>query len=312
MATLPLFDLAHYLPAATAAASTADWPGAARDNGIHTTAYGLSASASRPRYAQRTDLLMNDSLERLHLSVWLNDAAQIDTGRHCVRAARHDVVALHLARAPMRMAFGGDNHHIVLTLAPALLHQLAAAQAEPFLARLRHAGGVHAQAGQARVLRAAHELQATLVDGTASALLREAKSLELLALMLQAAAPHPLQPALPASRHQARLRQARELLLRDLANAPDIPTLARACGLNAFQLKQGFKALFGLSVHALYQYERMHQAWQLIESGQANASEAGALVGYSNASHFGAAFRKQFGLLPSELKRRAVVCTKHQ
>ena len=305
MPTLPLFDLADYLPAA--AASTADWPGAARDNGIHTTAYGLSASASRPRYAQRTDLLMNDSLERLHLSVWLNDAAQIDTGRHCVRAARHDVVALHLARAPMRMAFGGDNHHVVLTLAPALLHQLAAAQAEPFLARLRHAGGVHAQAGQARVLRAAHELQATLTDGTASALLREAKSLELLALVLQAAAPHPQQPAPPASRHQARLRQARELLLRDLANAPDIPTLARACGLNAFQLKQGFKALFGLSVHALYQHERMHQAWQLIESGQANASEAGALVGYSNASHFGAAFRKQFGLLPSELKRRTAV-----
>lgn len=307
MSTLPLFNLADYLPAAAPAASTADWPGAARDNGIHTTAYGLSASASRPRYAQRTGLLMNDTLERLHLSVWLNDAAQIDTGRHCVRAARHDVVALHLAREPMRMCFGGDNHHVVLTLAPTLLHQLAAAQAEPFLARLQRAGGVHAQAGQARVLRAAHELQAALVDGTASALLREAKSLELLALMLQAAAPHPLQPALPASRQQARLRQARELLLRDLANAPNIPTLARACGLNAFQLKQGFKQLFGLSVHALYQNERMHHAWQLIESGQANASEAGALVGYSNASHFGAAFRKQFGLLPSELKRRAAV-----
>lgn len=307
MSTLPLFNLADYLPAAAPAASTADWPGAARDNGIHTTAYGLSASASRPRYAQRTGLLMNDTLERLHLSVWLNDAAQIDTGRHCVRAARHDVVALHLAREPMRMCFGGDNHHVVLTLAPALLHQLAAAQAEPFLARLQRAGGVHAQAGQARVLRAAHELQAALVDGTASALLREAKSLELLALMLQAAAPHPLQPAQPASRQQARLRQARELLLRDLANAPDIDTLARACGLNAFQLKQGFKQLFGLSVHALYQHERMHQAWQLIESGQANASEAGALVGYSNASHFGAAFRKQFGLLPSELKRRVAV-----
>lgn len=308
MSTLPLFNLADYLPAAAPAASTAEWPGAARDNGIHTTAYGLSASASRPRYARSTDLLMNDSLERLHLSVWLNDAAQVDTGRQYVRAARHDVVVLHLAREPMRMCFGGDNHHIVLTLAPALLHQLAATQAEPFLALLQRAGGVHAQASQARVLRAAHELQAVLVDGTASALLREAKSLELLALMLQAAAP---QPALPASRQQARLRQARELLLHDLANAPNIDTLARACGLNAFQLKQGFKQLFGMSVHALYQHERMHHAWRLIESGEANASEAGALVGYSNSSHFGAAFRKQFGLLPRELKRRVTVHVDH-
>lgn len=300
MSSLPIFDLADFLPAASDA--PADWSSVPGGGGCHTTAYGLSASASHSHYAQPTSLLMCDSLQRMYLSVWLRDGVSIGAGRSALRVGRHDVAAF-LTEEPVLARFGGHNHHVVLTLRPELLHELAQGQAEPFLARLDRAGRMKAEAGQARVLRAAHELEAALLDTASSALLREAKSLELLALMLAADAPQDM----PSGRQLARLRQARELLLQDLAHAPTIDELARACGLNAFALKQGFKRVFGLSVHALYQQERMRHAWQLIESGQAHATEAGRLVGYSNPSHFGAAFRKAFGVLPGQLKRRAAV-----
>lgn len=308
MSSLPYFDLADYLPAAPS--SAADWSAVPGDGGCHTTAYGLSASASRSHYAQPTSLLMGDSLQRMYLSVWLRDGVEIGAGRSATRVGRNDVAVFLNAGDPMLARFGGDNHHVVLTLRPELLHQLAQTQAEPFLARLRRAGRVKAEAGQARVLRAAHELEAVLLDAASSALLREAKSLELLALMLQAGTAD-TQPDMPSGRQLAQLRQARELLLQELAHAPTIDALARACGLNAFALKQGFKRVFGLSVHALYQQERMRHAWHLIESGQAHATEAGRLVGYSNPSHFGAAFRKAFGILPGQLKRRAAVSAHH-
>lgn len=68
--------------------------------------------------------------------------------------------------------------------------------------------------------------------------------------------------------------------------------------------KHGGQILFGLPVHAFYQRERMHLAWELIASGRANAGQAGGMVGYDNLSHFGAAFLRQFGILPGQLRRQ--------
>ncbi|MFT3803911.1 MAG: AraC family transcriptional regulator [Burkholderiaceae bacterium] len=304
MSSLPYFDLADYLPAVPG--STEAWSDLPWDGGSHTTAYGLSASASRSYYPEQTPLLMGDSLHRMYLSVWLRDGVQVGAGSRAIQINRHDVATFLNTDDPILAHFGGDNHHVVLTLRPELLHELATAQAEPFLAGLRRAGRVTTGAGHARVLRAAHELEAVLLDAGSSALLREAKSLELLALMLQTGSAE-ARPDMPTGRQLARLRQARELLLQDLTRPPTIDELARACGLNTFALKQGFKRLFGLSVHTLYQQERMRHAWHLIESGQAQAAEAGRLVGYRNASHFSDAFRKAFGVLPGQLKRRTAV-----
>ncbi|MGO1068795.1 helix-turn-helix domain-containing protein [Lysobacter sp. CA199] len=87
------------------------------------------------------------------------------------------------------------------------------------------------------------------------------------------------------------------MLLQDLARPPTIVELSRACGLNTLTLKRGFKLLFGQPAHALHQRERMAAAWRLIESG--------LNLGYANLSHFDAAFRRAFGLLPSELRWRS-------
>lgn len=52
-------------------------------------------------------------------------------------------------------------------------------------------------------------------------------------------------------------------------------------------------------------------AWpvRLIESSEMNVTETGEHLGYANLSHFGIAFKKQFGLPPSELRRRVAWAT---
>lgn len=100
-----------------------------------------------------------------------------------------------------------------------------------------------------------------------------------------------------------RLFRARDLLLADLAEAPTIAMLARETGLSVVKIKRGFRAMFGESVYALFQKERMHEAKRRLHTGNTSVMTVAADLGYTNASHFAAAFRKQFGFPPSRIKR---------
>jgi AraC family transcriptional regulator len=96
-----------------------------------------------------------------------------------------------------------------------------------------------------------------------------------------------------------RLLQAREVLLEDLGSPPDLAALAKRFDLSPAALNAGFKRTFGQTARALHQRERMREARRML-SGEASASvmEVAVRMGYSNASHFAAAFRKQFGVTP--------------
>jgi AraC family transcriptional regulator len=102
-------------------------------------------------------------------------------------------------------------------------------------------------------------------------------------------------------REKKQLLVAKDYLLHDLSAAPTIAELSRVVGLNQCKLKKGFKSLFGTSIYAHFQEERMHKAMQLLKSN--NVTETAMVMGYSNFSHFSTAFRKQFGMLPKEARR---------
>lgn len=103
---------------------------------------------------------------------------------------------------------------------------------------------------------------------------------------------------------QKKLLRARDLLLTDLSKAPTIAELARETGLSVVRLKRGFRQLFDHSIYGLFQQERMHTARQRLSSGDTPVIVVAADLGYTNASHFTAAFNKQFGVNPSAFKRR--------
>jgi AraC-like DNA-binding protein len=82
---------------------------------------------------------------------------------------------------------------------------------------------------------------------------------------------------------------------------PTIQQLSRIAAMSPTKLKIIFKKVYGIPLYEYYQRNRLKTARKLLQSRKYSVKEVGLNVGYSNLSHFAAAFRKEFGILPSEL-----------
>lgn len=102
-----------------------------------------------------------------------------------------------------------------------------------------------------------------------------------------------------------RLMRARGRLLEDLGKAPSLPELAREVGMSLPKLTRGFRQVFGNSVYGVFQQARMAQARSRLLAGEGSVMRVASDLGYANASHFATAFRKQFGINPSEIRFRS-------
>ena len=101
-----------------------------------------------------------------------------------------------------------------------------------------------------------------------------------------------------------RIHYAREILLQQLDTPPSLPNLARKVQLNECTLKRGFRQVFGETAFSCLHNHRMERARQLLIAGEVNVSEAARKVGIVNRGHFAAAFRKKYGVSPSEYLRQ--------
>ena len=97
------------------------------------------------------------------------------------------------------------------------------------------------------------------------------------------------------------MRRVEEMLVADLANPPTIAQLAREAAMSPSKLKKQFKDVFGLPIYEYFQKQRMQQARELLLDGHRSVKSVGIELGFSNLSNFSMAFRKEFGVLPSEL-----------
>lgn len=108
---------------------------------------------------------------------------------------------------------------------------------------------------------------------------------------------HPL-----TSSEQAALYKARDILTHQYAEAPTIPQLAKMVSLNEYRLKQGFRELFGKTIHEFSRELKMANAKSLLENRELTISQIAYEVGYLNVSHFTRAFRKEYGQNPSDFR----------
>ena len=100
-----------------------------------------------------------------------------------------------------------------------------------------------------------------------------------------------------------RLEQARMILEQEFVDPPSIISLARRVGLNDFKLKRGFRQVFDTTVFGYVRALRMDKARALLESGRLNVTQVASATGYSCFGHFSAAFKKRFGILPSDFRK---------
>ncbi|MCU0357535.1 MAG: AraC family transcriptional regulator [Cyclobacteriaceae bacterium] len=97
-----------------------------------------------------------------------------------------------------------------------------------------------------------------------------------------------------------KIKHAKEYLLKNMETPPGLKALAKYAGLNEYQLKAGFKQIYGNTVFGYLLDHKMDHARILLDSGKFKVNEVAYQMGYTNPSHFIAAFRKKFGVTPKK------------
>ncbi|PIG94149.1 helix-turn-helix domain-containing protein [Gloeocapsopsis sp. IPPAS B-1203] len=138
----------------------------------------------------------------------------------------------------------------------------------------------------------------------------QAKALELIAIQSAHVLKH-------SDRNQAvklkssdvdRLYHARDVLLNNVENPPSLIDLARLVGMNDCTFKRGFRQVFGTTAFGYLRKHRMIQARQFLLENKMSIAEVACAVGYSHPGYFAAAFRREFGINPSSLRRDVPAC----
>jgi AraC-like DNA-binding protein len=104
------------------------------------------------------------------------------------------------------------------------------------------------------------------------------------------------------SADQRAIQAAGNLLTSCFENPPTICELSRLVGLNEYKLKNGFREMFGKTIYEHVRELRMSNAKDLLEDDNLSISQVAYKVGYINTSHFARAFRKKYGLNPSDFR----------
>jgi AraC family transcriptional activator of pyochelin receptor len=66
----------------------------------------------------------------------------------------------------------------------------------------------------------------------------------------------------------------------------------------------GFKEFYGTPVFTFLLNYKLDYSKKLLEDNNLNVSEIAILIGYSNSSHFIAAFKKRFGVTPKQFTKQ--------
>lgn len=256
---------------------------------------GLSAgffSSTQPATLQGE---MDDCPAVLRCSIILSGTCEIIFGGKTHQFHARDVATAYLPATRFQIATSADFSCLEVHITPELLQDMhtplpwGAADLSPqtpFFSSLKANTSVHkAATGLCQSLR---KNQTNGPLSCAAALTILGQSFEQIEAAPQGS---------PLSRHEkACLHQARSFLLSRMDKAPTIIELARYSGLNATRLKMGFRILFGCGPYSLFQAHRMEHAKTLLKTH--SVTETAMELGYSNMSHFSAAFKRQIGKAP--------------
>jgi AraC-like DNA-binding protein len=101
----------------------------------------------------------------------------------------------------------------------------------------------------------------------------------------------------------ANLAKAEKEILKNLSKSfVGVEQIAAAVNLSPTKLKTAFKMVFGLSMLQYHKQKNLQLAEQLVLNSEIPIKYIAAITGYESSSKFAAAFKKNFAILPSELR----------
>jgi AraC family transcriptional regulator len=107
------------------------------------------------------------------------------------------------------------------------------------------------------------------------------------------------------SRHREIVDATKIVLASDPAQEWTLSALAKRLSTSPFHLARMFRRYAGIPLHRYHLLARMAAALDEVLDSSRDLATIGVGLGFSNHSHFTAAFRRSFGVTPSELRRTA-------
>lgn len=191
---------------------------------------------------------------------------------------------------------------VILNIQFEALHQLFAHDAAPFL-KLENVNRTFYDERDipAHLYVVLNQLFTIQLSETSEKLFYKAKTLELLSLYFSTKRPNTEScPFLNDQETVRKLKHAKEHLLKNLESPPSLKELAKFAGLNEYQLKVGFKEIYGNTVYGYLLDHKLDHSRALLDKGQFLVNEVAYQIGYTNPSHYIAAFRKKYGVTPKK------------
>ena len=99
-----------------------------------------------------------------------------------------------------------------------------------------------------------------------------------------------------------RIHHAREILLANLDHPPSLVELARQVGISSNKLERQFRQVFGTTVFGYLRDRLMEKALQLLTESTVTVAMVASAVGYANAAKFAHAFKRRYGITPSQCR----------
>ena len=137
-----------------------------------------------------------------------------------------------------------------------------------------------------------------------SPLYLEGKVIEAVGLLAEhgtAKAPRPPRKVLDSDRE--RIREVTTYIDDHCASNLRLADLARAACMSPTKFKECFKAVTGSTLTAYVQGRRMSMAESLLRHSDLTVAQVSHAVGYTCTSRFSSLFRRETGMLPSELRK---------
>ena len=105
-------------------------------------------------------------------------------------------------------------------------------------------------------------------------------------------------------RQRERVEQVKRLLFRYFAQPISLPQLADSVETSVYHLCRIFRCHTGQTINGYLQRLRQREGLASLEKTDTPLADLALDVGYAHQSHFTAAFRREYGLPPGELRRQ--------
>jgi len=101
-------------------------------------------------------------------------------------------------------------------------------------------------------------------------------------------------------RNVEKIKKAKQILLANINDVPNIEDLADEVFLPINVLKKGFRKMYGEPLYTFALNYKLELARKLLLSKVYNVKEVSYKIGYSAPTHFVVAFKKKFGITPKK------------